>query len=377
MLLLGVGLVHLARKISFVSLWDLAQLTEADYAAFERGKTLFEGDGYRMLAPLPDGVDDKEALATVYNVLSTLCSVVDFQHMYTPPSMAEGADVPTNQRLWEEYVGRELLRFESNAASTPRFLDLGSGLGRVARRIAEYTRSSIVGINIADQDVAKAREHAAAHPLGYNNALDFVVGSYNDRLPFDDASFDGVYTIQSWFAYAHAKPAAAKELFRVLKPGSRAVLMGWVILPAFDESNAVHRRLLKHAKPLFVTWMDPKPTEIEAALREAGFDVVLSRKLDDGRAMHDGKDWGALVHGALTTMHHWGLVPTNVLRLYASYVRGAHDAILGIDMGLFTTTWEIIASKPKERKPFCEEDVDRHTAADRSAAVAARGTPTP
>lgn len=351
----GPTTVHLVRKISFPMLRELAQLTHSDYVAFERGKALFAGDGYRLLAPQPGAPDDKEALSTVYNLLSTLCSVVDFQHMYTPPLMEEGADVPTNQRLWEEYTGRELLRFRgptpSNTTcqrndSPPRFLDLGSGLGRVARRIADYTRSSIVGINIADEDVAKARRYATENPLEHKNTLDFVVGSYNDRLPFEDESFDGVYTVQSWFAYAHPKPDAAKELFRVLKPGSRAVLMGWVILPDFDEHNAVHRRLLKHAKPLFVTWMDPKPTEIEEALREAGFDVVRSRKLDDSRAMHDGKDYGAVVHEVLQVLHRWGLVPSPMLQIYASYVRGAHDAILGIDMGLFTTTWEIIASKP-------------------------------
>jgi len=338
------------RKLSFRPLWELAHLSETDYIAFERGKSLFEGDGLRILSPQPDAVDDKEALATVYNILSTLCSVIDFQHMYTPPSMAPGADVPTNQRLWEEHVGRELLRFQSPATcsnrGSPRFLDLGSGLGRVARRIADYTGTSVVGINIADSDVANARLYAEQNPLERNNTLDFVVGSYNDPLPFDNHSFDGVYTVQSWFAYAYDKPSAAKELFRVLKPGSRAVLMGWVILPDYDPRNPVHRRLLKHAKPLFLTWMDPTPTEIELALRDAGFDVVRSRKLDDGDAMHDGKHYAAVVHRILAFLHHFGLVPDAMLQLYSSYVRGSQDAILGIDMDLFTTTWEIIASKP-------------------------------
>lgn len=341
------------RKLSLRPLWELAQLSESDYRAFERGKTLFQGNGVRILSPQHDAVDDKEALATVYNILSTICSVIDFQHMYTPPSMAINADVPTNQRLWEEHVGRELLRFQRSSDeiclevnSPPRFLDLGSGLGRVAHRIADYTRTSVVGINIADTDVADARLYAQQHPLDHNNTLDFVVGSYNDPLPFDNRSFDGVYTVQSWFAYAYDKPAAAKELFRVLKPGSRAVLMGWVILPDYDPHNPVHRRLLKHAKPLFLTWMDPTPEEISLALRDAGFDIVRSRKLDDGPAMHDGKDYAATVHRILRFLHHFGLVPDTMLHLYSSYVRGAHDAILGIDMDLFTTTWEIIASKP-------------------------------
>ena len=271
--------------------------------------------------------------------------------MYTPPSMADGADVPTNQRLWEEHVGRELLRFTEPADAclegAPTFLDLGSGLGRVAHAVATYTGSDVVGLNIADADVANARQYASAHPLPDNRTLDFVVGSYNDvPMPFADARFDGVYTVQSWFAYAHSKPAAAKELFRILKPGSRAVLMGWVILPAFDETNRVHRRLLRQAKPLFVTWMDPTPHEIEAALAQAGFVIERSRRLDDSGAMHDGQYYAAIIHRGLRWLKSWGVVSDTMVDLYASYVRGAQDAILGIDMGLFTTTWEIVASKP-------------------------------
>ncbi|RWR03808.1 23S rRNA methyltransferase [[Pantoea] beijingensis] len=85
-------------------------------------------------------------------------------------------------------------------------LDIGCGEGyytqAVSEKLGKRAVSSIVGL-----DVAKVAIRYAARR--YTN-IDFCVAS-SHRLPFADASFDGVLRI-----YA---PCKAEELFRVIKPG--------------------------------------------------------------------------------------------------------------------------------------------------------------
>jgi sterol 24-C-methyltransferase len=67
-----------------------------------------------------------------------------------------------------------------------------------------------------------------------------------------------------------------QELHRVLKPGAKISLSEWVRLANFDEKNAHHVMLLRRIKPLVGAIGTPSVEEYESALREAGFEVLLS-----------------------------------------------------------------------------------------------------
>src|SRR5688500_2198890 len=108
-----------------------------------------------------------------------------------------------------------------------RILDVATGTGWGSRVIAQrFPGVKVTGADIADQMLEHARSAAAALKL----AIDYQHADA-ERLPFADASFDGV--ISTFGVMFVAKPeAAAAELARVVKKGGRLVLATWK-----DDSN--------------------------------------------------------------------------------------------------------------------------------------------
>lgn len=75
-----------------------------------------------------------------------------------------------------------------------RCLDVGCGVGGVARTIARHSGAIIVGLNINDYQLSKAGK------LGVQQKLDHLV-SYQKgdfmKQPFDDNTFDAVYQCEA------------------------------------------------------------------------------------------------------------------------------------------------------------------------------------
>jgi ubiquinone/menaquinone biosynthesis C-methylase UbiE len=71
-------------------------------------------------------------------------------------------------------------------------LDLGTGTGVMARRFAQQG-SAVAGIDISAEQIAAARELAAARKLD----VDFRVAPA-EATPFPEASFDVVTANQCW-----------------------------------------------------------------------------------------------------------------------------------------------------------------------------------
>jgi SAM-dependent methyltransferase len=99
-----------------------------------------------------------------------------------------------------------------------RALDFGCGVGRWSQALAgRFER--VVGVDIAESMVAKAREHN-----GHGDRVEYVANTV-DHLPFlADASFDFVY---SSITLQHVPPPAnlrhVEEFMRILRPGGVAV----------------------------------------------------------------------------------------------------------------------------------------------------------
>ena len=123
------------------------------------------------------------------------------------------------------------------AFGAKRVLDIGCGRGRVAMHTATVTKAHVSGINIDPSQIANAQHYAPR--LGLAETTDFQVSSLNDRLPFDDETFDAAYEIQA-FTYCKDKVAVMKEVFRVLKPGAKFSYLDWVLLDNYDPENEVH-----------------------------------------------------------------------------------------------------------------------------------------
>ncbi|MFD1933897.1 class I SAM-dependent methyltransferase [Nonomuraea mangrovi] len=106
------------------------------------------------------------------------------------------------------------------AAPGERVLDVGTGTGALATRLAR-TGAEVTGVDLAPALIATAKRLAADDGLD----IRYDVGDA-ERLPYEDASFDGVASsVGSIFAPDHA--AVARELARVCRPGGRLALGMW------------------------------------------------------------------------------------------------------------------------------------------------------
>ena len=101
-------------------------------------------------------------------------------------------------------------------------LDIGCGTGGLTRLIADRMPPGggcITGIDAAEKMIAVARRKAGPRRVRFEAAL-------AEELPFPPASFDRV--VSTFFFHhidARLKARALAEIWRVLRPGGRAVLL--------------------------------------------------------------------------------------------------------------------------------------------------------
>ena len=112
-------------------------------------------------------------------------------------------------------------------------VDLGSGAGMdafiAARLVGEH--GSVVGIDMTDQQLAKARRLSS---VGGITNVTFEHGSI-DRLPFEDASVDVVIS-NGVINLVSDKEAVFAETSRILRPGGRLAIADIVTeVPLIDE----------------------------------------------------------------------------------------------------------------------------------------------
>jgi MPBQ/MSBQ methyltransferase len=108
------------------------------------------------------------------------------------------------------------------AGFTPdmHILDVGCGIGGSTRRLARETGCRVTGIDLSDEYIDTAER--LTELLNMQERVKFLATSALD-LPFDDDSFDGVWSLQMNMN-VEDKLGWLKETYRVLKPGGRAVL---------------------------------------------------------------------------------------------------------------------------------------------------------
>jgi ubiquinone/menaquinone biosynthesis C-methylase UbiE len=129
------------------------------------------------------------------------------------------------ETLWQVQLAPAQHALLEGAALAPgeRVLDVACGSGLVSRAAARAVGSSghVLGVDLAEQMVAAARERAAMHPQAQFMRLD---GEALDGVP--DASFDAALCGLGLMYMPHPEHAL-REMARVLRPGGRVVLSVW------------------------------------------------------------------------------------------------------------------------------------------------------
>jgi arsenite methyltransferase len=101
-----------------------------------------------------------------------------------------------------------------------RILDIGTGPGFVAYEMADAVgpTGAVIGVDLSEPMLALARERCAGKPW-----VDFQAGEAT-ALPAPDLVFDVAVSVQVYEYVAEVTKALA-EMYRVLRPGGRAVVV--------------------------------------------------------------------------------------------------------------------------------------------------------
>jgi len=107
---------------------------------------------------------------------------------------------------------------------TDNILDVGCGPGTITYGFAEYVpEGTVTGVDYTPSIIEKARAFALSkihEDDGKSRGkVEFVLGNVLERLPFEDESFDIIFSSQVLTHLGDSSIQALKEMRRVLKPG--------------------------------------------------------------------------------------------------------------------------------------------------------------
>lgn len=151
-----------------------------------------------------------------------------------------------------------------NLSPGNQVLEIASGSGGPALYLAKKFGCRITGVDINEEGVKTARKQAIDAKI--TNA-EFKLADVNQRLPFEEESFDAVMCIDS-MNHFRDRLGFLQEWHRLLKPGKRALFTDPVVItgPVSNEELAARSNI---GFFLFV------PLEItKSYIQEAGFQLI-------------------------------------------------------------------------------------------------------
>jgi SAM-dependent methyltransferase len=165
-----------------------------------------------------------------------------------------------------------------------RILDIGTGTGLAARRVA-LCGAAAVGVDLGAELIEAARRLAPT--------IDFRVGDA-EQLPFEDASFDGAISTFG-IMFVNRQETAAAELARVCRKGARIALASWQPDSSVARKFAVHRPYLPpSAGPSPFEWGRPDGVR---RLLDSSFDLKFESGLTMLRLSSSEEAWELFVRG--------------------------------------------------------------------------------
>lgn len=236
-------------------------------------------------------------------------------------------------------------------------LDMGCGVGGPARNIASFSDAKVIGLNINDYQLTRARQ--LSKKAGLDHLCSFQKGDFCNA-PFKEATFSKIYAIE---ATCHA-PDLAKvygEAYRLLKPGGLFAFYEWIMTDKYDPENAYHNKIKRDilegdGLPDLVT-----KERVHECLKQVGFEVQEARDL----ALDSPVPWQSTLmanwtlgdfkitplgrwctHAMLITLEKLRLAPQGSTRVHTMLCTGADGLVLGGKTGIFTPMYLVVARKP-------------------------------
>jgi ubiquinone/menaquinone biosynthesis C-methylase UbiE len=153
---------------------------------------------------------------------------------------------------------------------TDRVLEVGFGPGRALERVAGMvTTGSVAGVEVSEEMIRMASRRCER--FIQEGRVELRLGTA-ERLPFEDASFDKVYSVHTLYFWERPAEVVA-ELRRVLKPGGLLVL-------CFRPSGDAGTEDFPSTVYRFYT-----DAEVTRLLRGGGFDDVAVNETGASRGL--------------------------------------------------------------------------------------------
>jgi len=156
-----------------------------------------------------------------------------------------------------------------NLQSDDHVLDIGSGNGFLVREIADIVGSSgrAIGVDLSDAMTMMAQDLCD----GLANA-EFETANVT-KLPYDDYSFD-VVTATQCLSYVYEIETALKEIYRVVKPGGRVVLIDtdWDTMVWNCTDQALMDKMMNCYTGIYANAFLPRT--LSKKLVDAGFQLI-------------------------------------------------------------------------------------------------------
>jgi ubiquinone/menaquinone biosynthesis C-methylase UbiE len=124
-------------------------------------------------------------------------------------------------------------------SSASRVLEIGSGAGGCALHLSGALNCTVIGLDVNAEGVRLANQRAKEQRL--EALVRFEQADANQRLPFDDNSFDAAYSNDAVCHLANRAGVLA-ELCRALKPGGRLLFSDAVVITGLVTNEELATR---------------------------------------------------------------------------------------------------------------------------------------
>jgi ubiquinone/menaquinone biosynthesis C-methylase UbiE len=199
--------------------------------------------------------------------------------------------------FWHRFGRQTVERID--LVSGERVLDVCSGSGGSALPAAERVgpNGKVVAADLAENLIALAQAKANARAL---KNIEFRVADMLD-LGYPDASFDAVVCVFGIF-FVPDMAAAARELWRMVRPGGRLALTTWGPR-LFEPANSAFWEAIGAVRPDLQRGFNPweriaEPEGLRAMLAEAGVAASAIVAEAGTHPLQAPEDWWAIAMGS-------------------------------------------------------------------------------
>ena len=164
-------------------------------------------------------------------------------------------------------------------------VDVGCGIGGPMRRVVSEAGVRVVGVNINEIQMEKAKGLNAE--AGIDHMVDYLVCSFMDMASVEDGTFDRGYAIEST-CHAPDKAGAFAEIYRVLKPGALFWGQEMCMTDRFDADDDQHQAMKQDLMHGIALKEIATFGEVNRALETAGFELIegMDRAVEAERSDH-------------------------------------------------------------------------------------------